>query len=487
MRRIASAIVCLLLLAPAALADLAGDVDAALRGRPKGSSVAVQLLALGDRGPRHLYARDAATPMIPASNLKLLTTAAAQAGLGDDFKFRTRLFLKPSGDGAAEVGVVGDGDPAFGDATLLRRLTGPDGWGTTTVFERWADALRNSGVTRVTTLRLDDSIFDEERDHPNWPPEQKHRWYEAQVSGLNLNVNCVDLHLTRGGGSRMRLRLDPPTEYVTVVGDVRVGKKNAVRLARTPGTNDVPIGGETDAREQRTEVTVDGPTLYFGTVLAETLGRAGITVESVEIDRGLAERLSDGWQLAAVHETPMATVLSRTNKDSINLYAECLFRRLGHAVTGAPGSREAGAAAVLAYLGEAGIDPSGIALDDGSGMSRHSRVTAAALAGALAERFASDDFDAYRDALSVVGSDGTLARRFRDADRRDLHGRVFAKSGYINGVSTLSGYLQGRDGAWYAFSVLVNDSSRGEIWKAHRLQENVVLALDRSLVGTVRQ
>lgn len=481
MRRLGSLVPILICFAATvARADFAGDVSKALRQAPSKASITVRVVALeGSTTPRVLYDRNATQPMIPASNLKLLTTAAALDALGSDFKFQTKLYVRlGENEGEAELAVIGGGDPGFGDSELLREI---DGWGTTTVFKNWARLLRDAGITQVTRLTLDDGIFDAEHDHPNWPENQKHRWYEAQVGGLNLNINCIDVYLTRGGSGRMNYRLDPPTGYVTVENTCRVGQDNAVQLARRLGTNEIVLGGSTNAKAQGPmNVTIDGPTGYFGAVMTETLEQNGLSVDETAHDPALRNDL-EGWRLAAVHETPMSTILARTNKDSINLYAECLVKRIS-AGDGVPGSWAGGDATVKAYVSKA-VDPSAgaaIHLDDGSGMSRANRVTAEAMVGVLAAQFASDTFEAFRASLSEAGKDGTLKTRFSGAGA-GLRGRVFGKTGYINGVSTMSGYLHGRDGRWYAFSVLVNDCPSGEIWKAKLLQENVVLALDKSL------
>ncbi len=484
------ALFCLLATGPAALADLAGDVARELRGTPKGARVAVHLVRLGEaEKPVELYAKDADEPMIPASNLKLLTTAAALDLLGPDFRFQTKLYARLADDGVAEVAVVGGGDPSFGDSELLETAAG---WGPTTIFDSWAGVLARAGVREVAVLYLDDSVFDDDHDHPNWPSDQKHLWYEAQVGGLNLNLNCVDVHLRRDGDARLSHRLDPPTGYVAVDGSVRRGKTNAVLLTRKLGTNDVILGGQTPAREQGPmKVTVDDPTAYFGRVFAERLENAGLPVAFILEHDGVVETPSE-WSLLAIHETAMPTILARTNKDSINLYAECLLKRIGHEATGESGSWANGDAAVKAYLGRIGVDSAGaIHLDDGSGMSRQNRVTAEALTAVLAQQFQADTFEAFRAGLSEAGADGTLRRRFATRDRLALRGRVFGKTGYINNVSTMSGYLHGRDGAWYAFSILVNDARRSDIGKAKTLQEAIVDALDDSLtpapLGNARQ
>jgi D-alanyl-D-alanine carboxypeptidase/D-alanyl-D-alanine-endopeptidase (penicillin-binding protein 4) len=284
----------------------------------------------------------------------------------------------------------------------------------------------------------------------------------------------------------MRHRLDPPTDYLDVSGTVSRGRNNAVRLGRHAGTNDVDLGGTTNASRQQLEVTVHDPTRFFGKVFEETLSANGITVGQVVIDRTVRETVAGrwgsghGWRLAAVHQTPMETILARTNEDSINLYAESLLKRLDHHLTGRSGSWSGGEAAVKQYLDAIGVPSDGIALDDGSGMSRLNRVTATALVGAMAERMASEDADAFVDSLAEAGVEGTLRSRFGVGDRADLRGRVFAKTGYIRGVSTMSGLLRGRDGRWHAFSILINDVPGDGLGRAKFLQEDVVLALDRA-------
>ena len=447
------------------------SIDKAVELAPKGAKVAVRVEQLDPSGPTTIFDRNGSAAMIPASNLKVLTTAAALAELGPDYRFETKLYLRPTETaGEYDVLVVGGGDPTFGDAELFN---GVDGWGVRTVLDGWAALLRERGISRVRALHLDDSVFDGEHDHPNWPANQKHLWYEAQVGGLNLNLNCVGVHLERAG-SRMDVRLDPPTNYVTRKGSVSSGKKNAVIATRPIGTNDLVLGGETNAREQGPiRVTVDNPTAYFAAVFGEALSDAGVSVDGSVV--GPVSSIDD-WELAAVHETPIDLVLHRTNEDSINLYAEALAKLLGQHATGAPGSWQSGGEAVRSYLGSLGVDTTGIFLDDGSGMSRENRITAASMTAALADRFSASDFDLYRDALSDAGSDGTLENRFRD--RTDLHGRVWGKTGYINGVSTMSGYLHAKDGRWYAFSVLVNDVPSGQVWRAKAAQEAVVAAID---------
>jgi serine-type D-Ala-D-Ala carboxypeptidase/endopeptidase (penicillin-binding protein 4) len=181
------------------------------------------------------------------------------------------------------------------------------------------------------------------------------------------------------------------------------------------------------------------------------------------------------WVPLAVHETPIAAVLARANKDSINLYAEALFKRVGFAATGQSGSWENGRQTVGRFLESIGVNPDEFQLDDGSGLSRNNRISANAMARVLAHRYASPSRDTYLASLSVAGFDGTLDGRFKDSD---LRGRVYAKTGYIRGVSSMSGYVKAKDGQWYAFAILMNEVT--DIASCKRLQERIVKAIDQN-------
>src|SRR5690606_4905096 len=186
---------------------------------------------LGDapQGAHVLFRNDSDVPLIPASNLKLVTTAAALDKLGPDFKFRTLPALRTREDRQHAQVIWGDGDPTLGDVEMLRKV----GWGTTTVFENWAEQLKKRGITRVRNVLVDDSVFDTEFVHPNWPSNQIHLRYSAGVGGLNLNANALDFMLTIGSfGQVVSYRTDPDTRYVSVRNTCVRGNENAIWLTR---------------------------------------------------------------------------------------------------------------------------------------------------------------------------------------------------------------------------------------------------------------
>jgi D-alanyl-D-alanine carboxypeptidase/D-alanyl-D-alanine-endopeptidase (penicillin-binding protein 4) len=239
-------------------------------------------------------------------------------------------------------------------------------------------------------------------------------------------------------------------------------------------SNDAPIS-----------VTVHDPPMLAGTVLAETLSRAGIEIDgATQRDRTIRQQMTDAvtnppndsaqkWTPVAIHETPIGTVLARANKDSMNLYADAICKRIGATATATTGSWENGNAAIAAFLQGIGIKSDEFTLDDGCGLSKENYISPNAIARVLAHAFAGPNREAFLNSLSVAGSDGTLDKRFRDSD---LRGRVFGKSGYVSGVSSLSGYVKAKDGNWYAFAILLNGVS--DIAACKQIQERIVKAID---------
>lgn len=467
-------VTCLALLGPnLARADLKSDIESALADKLlRRATVGIKIVRLGNASTdvQVLYSHDAATPLIPASNLKLLTTSAALDRLGPDFKFRTLLLYSAEGD----LALIGDGDPTLGDSELLKKT----GWTVTTLFEQWAQQLKRNNITSVRSLLIDDSIYDENFVHPHWPADQLHKRYEAGVGGLNLNANCVDFTVQPNGvGQTVSYAIDPSTQYVNVRNTCVGGNENAVWLSRSSGGNDIILRGQTRGASLAS-VTIHDPSMFAGTVLAETLAHSGVQMSGTVVrDRTVRQQMTAPgarrWATVAIHETPLPAVLARTNKDSMNLYAESLCKRVGFAASGSSGSWENGTAAVGAYLRDVGVNPEEFKLDDGCGLSKENAISANAFTQVLVRDFYGKNRDVFLASLSVAGIDGTLEDRFRGTD---LKGRVLGKSGYVNGVRSLSGFLRTADNQWYAFSILMNKAAEHPGVKL--LQERIIQSLD---------
>jgi serine-type D-Ala-D-Ala carboxypeptidase/endopeptidase (penicillin-binding protein 4) len=436
--------VLLLALAGAARGEtLAAKLDALMdNAQLKGASVGLDVQEVTAKGPVALYQHDAAVPLGPASNCKLLTTAAAFEKYGPAATFKTCLYQV-----GPDLVLIGGGDPGLGDSKICAAA----GETSTTAFEQWAAKLKAAGITTYRDLIVDDRVFDNVWTHPNWPADQSLDWYSAPIGGLNFNANCLDWtpKLTAQG---VGVELMPPTTYVSVTNKATKGGTTKVSLLRPAKSNKFELRGTVAASATSAySVPIYDPGLWTGTILRDILQQAGIAGSGAVRRVDAEERLAKGTLLAA-HETPILAVLERANTNSLNMMAECLCKRLGYDATGKPGTWASGTAAVEAYAVSLGVKPDWVSLDDGSGLSNKNKVAARAFTTALAHVAARPDGNKFIETLAVPGEDGTLVRRFKGMPVGD---HVKAKTGHISGVSALSGYILVGERK-FVFSILVN-------------------------------
>lgn len=474
------------LTAPSA-GSIVAEVDRAIRSASlQGATVAVSIRDAETNVP--LVSINADTPMIPASNMKLLTTGAALHILGPDFTFNTKL----TRDGDRLI-VHGDGDPAFGDPALLELMSinGKAGIDIDEFLSIWTDAVRTAGMSTVSELIIDDRIFDREYIHPGWPVDQLNRRYCAEVAGLNIHLNVLHFFPRPTNGQRPDIsRFDPHAGWLRVGNSAtnRRGKDdtNSVWIARQLGTNTMRVYGNVKFEYRvPVPVTVHDMPNFFARLLADRLGDAGVRVASYRLAES-DELLPPAQLIGPVISTPIATIVERCNRDSQNLYAESLLKRIGATMTQQPGSWSNGAS-VLRHAAQARLDShallASIVVSDGSGLSRGNRVAARTLTAWL-NTFHHDERlgPIFIESLAQPGEQGTLRRRFGSVD---LNGAVVhAKSGYINEVSCLSGFVTATDGRRRSFSVLINDiPNRNALRHARSLQEQVVKIIADELMN----
>jgi D-alanyl-D-alanine carboxypeptidase/D-alanyl-D-alanine-endopeptidase (penicillin-binding protein 4) len=439
-------------------ATLEQRLNALLRRSPtRRSEMGVVVTRLGDPAP--LVSLNPGKPFVLASTTKLLTTAAALDRLGPDYKFRTRLYRDaPIGeDGvlAGHVVVMGGGDPG-----LSGRWYDDD---PLAVFRPWAASLAGKGIRTIRDgLLLDVSFFDDVQSHPDWPSEQEQRWYQAPVSALSYNDNVVLVRASGGlrPGSPALMGFDPlgPPLLNLISKVVTAGRQTWVGVRREAGSHTVVAAGRVGRnRTWVGDVTVPDPPLYFAAALSQVLRESGIRIDAPPTVRtepsGVPPPLS-GRVLLHTHETPLVSALAVCNKRSQSFFAEQILKTLGAEKRGR-GTWETGGAEVAAFLASLGLDPSRYQLADGSGRAHSNRASAGAYVDfltALATRW--PRFETFKTTLAVSGEpDGTLRHRLLGPATA---GKVWAKTGYIDGVVTLCGYVQARSGQTYAFSILLN-------------------------------
>jgi D-alanyl-D-alanine carboxypeptidase/D-alanyl-D-alanine-endopeptidase (penicillin-binding protein 4) len=350
--------------------------------------------------------------------------------------------------------IKGSGDPLLGD----KETEAKNGHRFHPVIREVVLRLKEQGIKSVSDILLDTTIFDGRRVHPSWPPDQLHQKYACEVGGINYNGNCISISAANLQGKAV-LSLDPATSYVKLVNALTVWKsrRSFFSVDRTGAPGELLIQGNCRRQAGPYSVAVENPALYFGRLLQEALIREGISV-SGRIMETAAPPECEIRQLAEFI-TPIMDCLQRTNKDSLGLAAEALFKRLGvqSDPEGSQGSWEGGRRVISGYLTGLGLDQREFAIADGSGLSRENRLSANVITRVLAHLSAGPNWEIYKKSLAVGGLDGTIERHFWEKKYR---GRVLAKSGYIQAVRALSGIAL-TDSGDYLFSFLANKAGNG--------------------------
>ncbi len=395
--------------------------------------------------PRTIYAQNADQLFIPASNVKLLTTAAALTVLGDEFRIRTSVYQLPSEASSQEISlrVVGRGDPSLTDIQL-RQI---------------ARQIAERGIQQIDRLEADDQYFQGVFSNPTWEQEDIEAGYGAPFNSLILNQNAIGLTLIpQAIGQRLGIHWDDPTEAegwqivnrsTTVAPDgsefLNVGRDLQQPILRVEGQLRAGSAPEPVA------VSIPDPASYFLTQFQQALAAEQIQVQQSELAKVPIADMpeTDMTEISAVESAPLNELLIETNQQSNNLYAEALLRQLGKTPEPAASPMEAGIARLQSSLTQLGVR-STYQLADGSGLSRQNQASPQALVETLQAMHRSRYAEAYRNSLATAGVSGTLAARFKHTP---VQGQFAGKTGSLRGVVALSGYLQDPS---LAVSILTN-------------------------------
>jgi len=411
-----------------------------------------------------LYERNPDKLMVPASNMKIVTLAAAANSMGWDTRFATTLETAAQVEAGVLRGdlyVRGGGDP-----TINTR----NGRGAA-VFAEWTTALSAAGIRKIDGRIIgDDNLFDDETLGAGWAWDYLQYGYAAPVGALQYNEDVADLIVTPGpvAGAPAVVSLSPGS-------GLTLSNKTTTAAAGTPETIDyrrrldrpvlevfgaVPLPAPANPEGTATRITgrqvaVVNPTVYFVQALKNALVAQGIEVagDAVDID-DLSAPAIDRRTIIRSESPPLREIAGVMMKVSQNLYADTLLKALGAAVSGT-GTVAAGRDAVLAVLRDWKIDERSLVMADGSGLSRYDYVTADFIT-ALLERMYADPRhrDPFMATFAVAGREGTVATRLR---KTRAEGNARVKTGSISNMRALSGYLQTRDGETLAFSIIAND------------------------------
>jgi len=473
--------------------ELGAQVDA-IANRPEFSRSRWGILIQPLSSTATLYSRDAQKYFIPASNVKLLTTAAALQKLGADFRIKTSVYSGENGS----LYVAGRGDPSITEAQL----------------KSLAQQLKRRGVDRVNELLGDDSYFQGSAVNPNWEWEDAQAGYGAPINSLIFNQNAIELLLSpQALGQPLKVTFAEPklanqwqiqNNSVTVAQNesefIEVGREFDRPAIRVSGQ--LKVGAESESAY----VAVVNPANNFLQHFQQVLATEGIPVK-----QALVASVSRNYnqELASVESPPLAELVRETNRESNNLYAEVLLRLLGKVTGKMPvpqtltgkmpvpqtltgkmpvpqtltgkmpvpqeDTDEIGLKELKTALTQLGVNPNSYILTDGSGLSRHNLISPEALVQTLRSMANSPAASIYRQSLPIAGESGTLKNRLNSTPNRVI---LQAKTGTLSGVSALSGYIEVPDYEPLVFSIIVNQSDLSAA-SMRSATDEIVLLLNR--------
>ncbi|MBB5709897.1 D-alanyl-D-alanine carboxypeptidase/D-alanyl-D-alanine endopeptidase [Sphingomonas xinjiangensis] len=430
---------------PATAQSVQKRVEAKLAAAPQGTRFG--MVVTDDKG-REIVAIDPDGRYVPASNTKIFTTAAAY--------WKLPGIAQPDTSGGAAVRMDGQDVLLLGNGDA-RLSSAPE------CITDCLSVLAEAVARRTRSVRHiigDDTAFPDQRWSPGMSWNNIPGWSGTGVSALTLDDNEVRLKVSPGPVGRQPVVEMLPyyqveNRAVTVAsGPTRIGYDRDINGTLVRLTGQIAAG----APSKSLRLSVDDPAHYAAWRLKTLLEARGVRVTgklSVR-HRALAEdtkmRNAATPVLARLTPPPLAQDVAATNKQSQNLHAELLLRRLG--LQSGSGSIADGQAQVEAMLTQAGVPRTAYDLSDGSGMSSYNRIAPRGTVTLLRWVAAQPWGAAWRASLPVAGTDGTLARRFKGTS---LEGRLFAKTGTLNATSALSGYLVARSGRTLTFSLIAND------------------------------
>ena len=442
------------------------SIDKVLNKLPQGSFASV--FVYDPLADDTLYKKNIHKSLIPASNVKLFTTAAILNYFGESFDVRTGFLTNDMNladsiiDG--DLYIRGAGDPSLN----------------TGIIDSIAAEIRKTGLRKITgNIIVDESVFDSIYTRDDWITGERANVVLPPVSGLLLNRSTIVTQLIRekGNNSTPVYEVVPNYDFINITVDQKVkNKKRNFESELWEKENKIEINLHYNPNKKfKRKYFVDhvkSPDLFFGLVVKSELQLNGIEVNGMVI-KGKA---SSDLQKVIDISTPIENILKYTNKDSNNFYAECLFKLLGWIYSGEIGNSFYATQAVISYLKDSDIPTADLDIVDGSGISRFNKVTTSSIVSLLTHIYFDDVvFPVYYNSLSIAGVDGTLKDRF-SSSKISSHFR--GKTGTLNGVCSLSGYLSTSDNRDLIVSILIEFNRNGANFYRQIQDEIVELVIE---------
>lgn len=426
--------------------------------------IGVKIISL-DTG-KTVFEQNSGKYFMPASNMKSFTVAAALEKLSPDFRFVTSVYgaQKPEADGVlrGDLIIYGRGDPsismAFYPGDHLKGL------------EALADRIIASGVKRVEgDLVGDETYFNSDPVPSGWEWDDLQWYYGAEISSLNINDNALDLAIKPGFlGAPCVVQIKPTSVLMAIVNKTKTvpaGTRRDLRITKKLGENVLEISGVMPVNDNGFNgyIALSRPASGFVRLLRQVLESKGVTFTGHAKAVNRAER--DGQpldtsaltEIARLESPPFSVIAEKTMKPSQNLYTELILRALGEQLgdknDSSKTSEQRGIEVVSAFLRQAGIAGGDVVQYDGSGLSRHNLITPDSAVALYSYMAKSRHASAWMNSLTIGGVDGTLRNRFKGTKAQ---ANARGKTGTLDQVSALSGYITSASGERFIFSVLTN-------------------------------
>lgn len=439
---------------PRTAAALTSDLTTLLASRTRTGHWGAMVISL-TRGDT-LFAEHPDARLVPASTMKLFTSAIALERLGPDHTFSTDVLrdgpLEAAGVVRGNLILRGDGDPSMSPRFVRG---GPDA-----AMVMLALFTQGAGITHVTgDLIADASAFEARRIPEGWLTRYAGAGYAAPFSALSLNENIVVVGVSPLNNGGATVFLEPATRSITVTNTVHTVPGSGARLSiRRLGDDRVMVSGTIGERAgaRRYQLTVGDPATFTAGAFRAALASHGITVDG-EIKSGRTPPTAT--LVTSLPSPPLARLISMMNRESINHFAELLWRDAARGADRASvGSAETANMTLQDFLvKKVGASSEAVTATDGSGLSVLDRVTPRALVQLLAHAHKASWGSAFHASLPVAGESELLRRRMKTTPAQ---GNLHAKTGTTNDVIGLSGYVTAENGEILAFAFLYNGNDR---------------------------
>ncbi|NGP86773.1 D-alanyl-D-alanine carboxypeptidase/D-alanyl-D-alanine endopeptidase [Fodinibius halophilus] len=395
----------------------------------------------------------------PASNIKLLTSAAILDELGPDYTFKTKIYgigYQAGGTWEGDIIIRGSGDPSISGTFYNEDRFH--------VFDKFYSAIDSMGIQKINGNLIGNTAFFDEQPYPEgWSWQDLSFYYGVEISALSFNNNAVDLRVYADVqiGEKPRIEWFPfDTKYVSFVNEQVItprGTEYDEYYRRLLGTNTILLRSKLPKGyiEKESLSILNAPRFFLDT-FKKYLEYGDVSVNGrIIVDPQEVNWNSKRYKLLTQHESkPLKKLLTRVNKKSDNFYTEMLLKTVAAEHYNARGNTELGLSLVEDFAVAMKMDTTKLEMNDGSGMAANTLVSVDDLSQMLIKMQEHPHFNIYKKSLSIAGVDGSLKNRFVNTP---LEGKLFGKTGYVSGVRSISGYMNAKSGQTLAFSVVTNN------------------------------